>query len=66
MRLVLLALVLVSFVVVLVGWWVARAAERRNEKIIERQVVVTRCSFCSAMRPIDLSTCPSCGARVKA
>lgn len=37
-----------------------RVVER--EKVIERQVVVTRCGYCEKLTPVDLSACKSCGA----
>jgi len=30
--------------------------------VVERQVVVSRCKFCSALAPVDAAACPSCGA----
>lgn len=49
----------------------ARAAAARKEetvpvreRIIERQVVVTRCRYCNELTPVDLSACKSCGARL--
>ncbi len=39
------------------------AVER--ERIIERQVVVTRCQFCGELTPVDLTACAACGARLK-
>jgi len=32
------------------------------ERIIERQVVVTRCRFCAYLTPVDLDVCRHCGA----
>jgi len=36
-----------------------------REKVIERQVVVTRCQFCGELTPMDLSACKSCGGKVR-
>jgi hypothetical protein len=30
--------------------------------VVERQVVVSRCRFCSALAPVDTALCPSCGS----
>lgn len=32
------------------------------ERVVERQIVVTRCKFCRGMTPVDASTCQHCGA----
>lgn len=40
----------------------ANVVER--EKVIERQVVVTRCGFCKKLTPVDLTACENCGARL--
>jgi ribosomal protein L40E len=34
----------------------------RGTVVVERQVVVSRCQFCSALSPIDAPACTSCGA----
>lgn len=34
------------------------------ERVIERQVLVTRCRFCNELTPVDLADCKSCGARL--
>lgn len=31
-------------------------------RVIERQIVVARCKFCSTLTPIDAHACTSCGA----
>ena len=33
-----------------------------KEKVIERQVMVTRCKFCGQITPVDLNNCEKCGA----
>jgi hypothetical protein len=33
-----------------------------REKVVERQVVVTRCAFCDALTPVDARRCERCGA----
>jgi hypothetical protein len=33
-----------------------------KEKVIERQVMVTRCKFCGQITPLDLNNCEKCGA----
>jgi len=33
-----------------------------ERRIVERQVVVTRCKFCNDMTPVDAKTCQHCGA----
>ncbi|MEO7593716.1 MAG: hypothetical protein ABI134_21045 [Byssovorax sp.] len=35
-----------------------------SERVVERQVVVTRCRYCKELTPIDLVECKSCGARL--
>jgi hypothetical protein len=35
-----------------------------RERIIERQVLVTRCTFCKKLTPVDLSACDGCGAKL--
>lgn len=32
------------------------------ERVIERQILVTRCQFCGELTPVDLKTCAGCGA----
>jgi len=39
----------------------ARAPGAR-ERVIERQVVVARCRYCSELTPVDLPACRHCGA----
>jgi hypothetical protein len=34
-----------------------------TEKIVERQVLVTRCRFCKKLTPVDLGACEVCGAK---
>ena len=34
----------------------------RQEKIVERQVLVVRCKFCAQITPVDLNNCEKCGA----
>lgn len=38
--------------------------ERERERVIERQVLVVRCRFCSKLTPVDLSACKECGAKL--
>lgn len=33
-----------------------------ERRIVERQIVVTRCRFCQQMTPVDLAACQGCGA----
>lgn len=40
-------------------------AMRPRERIVERQLVVSRCTYCSALTPIDVTICEACGARSK-
>lgn len=49
----------------------ARAAAARRppaasvverERVVERQVLVTRCKFCKKLTPVDLTACAECGA----
>lgn len=35
-----------------------------REKVIERQVIVTRCGFCKKLTPVDLTACENCGANL--
>jgi hypothetical protein len=35
-----------------------------HERVVERQVVVTRCRYCKELTPVDLGECKSCGARL--
>ena len=35
-----------------------------SERVVERQVVVTRCRYCKELTPVDLVECKSCGARL--
>lgn len=37
---------------------------RGAERVVERQVLVRRCGFCSSLTPADLEPCRSCGAKV--
>jgi hypothetical protein len=43
---------------------VAETAETKVvvERVIERQVVVTRCKYCNEYTPVDASQCKGCGA----
>jgi len=34
------------------------------ERIVERQVLVTRCRFCTKLTPVDLTACAECGAKL--
>lgn len=43
----------------------AQAPQHVVEKVIERQVLVVRCSYCNGLTPADVSTCQSCGAKTK-
>lgn len=35
-----------------------------DRQVVERQVVVTRCRYCSQMTPVDMAGCTHCGAAV--
>ncbi|MBI4953777.1 MAG: hypothetical protein HY908_17260 [Myxococcales bacterium] len=35
---------------------------RIHERTVERQIVVARCKFCSALTPVDAKKCDNCGA----
>ncbi|MCC6521659.1 MAG: hypothetical protein IT373_03260 [Polyangiaceae bacterium] len=35
---------------------------RVHERTVERQIVVARCKFCSALTPVDAKKCDNCGA----
>ena len=39
-----------------------KLAEPAVERVVERQVLVTRCKFCKQITPVDLSECENCGA----
>lgn len=41
-----------------------RAPPPERERVIERQVIVTRCKFCQNLTPVDLSACKECGAKL--
>ena len=34
------------------------------ERLVERQVLVTRCRYCAQLVPVDISACGSCGAKL--
>lgn len=45
----------------------ATASNKVVEKtthVVERQVVVMRCKYCSKLAPVDLKACESCGHRL--
>lgn len=44
-----------------------RTVERHvveKHHVVERQVVVTRCKYCSKLTPVDLTACDGCGHRL--
>ena len=38
------------------------AEPRVVERVVERQVLVTRCQYCKKLTPVDLTECKQCGA----
>jgi rRNA maturation endonuclease Nob1 len=58
-------LLLASLVLVIAIALAVLALRSPRERVVERQVVVLRCTFCSALTPIDASICEACGARSK-
>lgn len=40
----------------------APASQQIERHVVERQIVVVRCRFCTKLTPVDRATCESCGA----
>lgn len=36
----------------------------KHHHVVERQVVVMRCKYCSKLTPVDLKACESCGHQI--
>ncbi len=62
--LLLFALVALAYAIVRLARAAGRSAEPRIvERIVERQVLVERCTFCGKLTPVDLEACAECGAK---
>jgi len=65
MRIVIAVAILVSFVWPIAIWFVYRSRVEAQTRVVERQVVVARCAFCSELGAIDRTHCDNCGARIR-